>query len=181
MLCLNKGKVLVIVFSQITDVPCPWDKGAGGRLKTIGTRPYLSCDIVRAFPIFCELALLYCVSHNLCVMKDKISKIDGVEFYGAIIGPSDVEFVQCVSEEGISSDGGEEFQCFMDCCVVQFLLECCKVVSVKGDFDLQHSFRPLHQYEWCLFYCRLFSYPHLPQDTMQHVGPFSLCLVQLLL
>ena len=79
--------------------------------------------------------MLSCASHSLCATKDKISNIDGVEFYGAIMEPCDAEFVKCLSEEGISSDGGGEIQCFAECCIVQFFLECCKAVGVKGDFD----------------------------------------------
>ena len=41
-------------------------------------------------------------------MKAEVSDVDGIEFDNAIMEACDAELIDCLSEEGISSDGGEE-------------------------------------------------------------------------
>ena len=80
-----------------------------------------------------------CVCCSLCATQDEVPDANGVEFDSAIMEACVVELVERLSEKGVSSNGGEEIQCFAKCSNVQFFLECCKAVGVKCHFNRQHS------------------------------------------
>jgi len=42
------------------------------------------------------------VGHSFCAAKDEVADPDGVELDDAIMEPCDIEFVECVSGEGIT-------------------------------------------------------------------------------
>jgi len=59
----------------------------------------------------------------------------GWSFNGAIMKPCDTEFVECLSEEGITSGRGVEVESFSKCCVVKLFLECCKAMDAECYFN----------------------------------------------
>ena len=81
--------------------------------------------LIWAFLICRELAVLSCLCHSFRVTKDKISDPDGMELDDAIMEPCDVELVECLLKEGVTSDRGEEVKSFSECCIVQFFLQSC--------------------------------------------------------
>ena len=101
--------------------------------------------------------MLFCACHSFCAVKDKISNPDGVELDGAIMEPCDVEFIERLSEEGITLDRGEEVKSFSKCCVVKLFLERVKAMGTKCYFDRQHDLRPIRQHERCFSCCCLFG------------------------
>jgi len=63
--------------------------------------------------------------------------------------PCNSEFVECLSEEGITSNRGQEIKSLSKGCVVKFFLERGKEMSVERYFNRQHGFRPKCQHEQC--------------------------------
>jgi len=47
-----------------------------------------------------------CVGHGLSAAKDEVSDVDGVELDSVVMETYDEELVECLTEEGISSDRG---------------------------------------------------------------------------
>ena len=63
-----------------------------------------------------------CACDILCAVQDEVSDVNRVELDNRIMEAYNAKLIECLSEEGISLDIGEEIQCFSKGCVVQFLL-----------------------------------------------------------
>ena len=103
---------------EITTMPCSWCGCAISGLNAIRAGPYLSDDLVWAFPVGCELAMLICVCYSFCSAKNKVAYLDWLQFYCSVMEMQDTGLIKCFLEDGISSNRGEEIQGFSKCCVV---------------------------------------------------------------
>jgi len=137
-------------------MPCFGVGGAPEDLKMICTAtPALSP--VRAFPNCRELAVLTFARHSFGSTNDQVDYPNGMEFCCAILEPCDQKFLECLSQEGITLNEGEEIESFLEGCVVESFFEGGKTMGVECYSNGQHSFWSICQHEWCLPRGRFFS------------------------
>jgi len=65
---------------------------------------YLSDDLVWAFLVGYELAMLICTHYCFGSAKNEIAYLNWLQFYCSIMETRDAELVKCFSEGGITSD-----------------------------------------------------------------------------
>jgi len=58
-----------------------------------------------------------------------------VELDRAIMEPCDSEFMKCLSEEGITSNRGQQIKGFTESRIVKFFLKCGKTMGVECYFS----------------------------------------------
>jgi len=99
-------------------VPSPPDGCAISGPKRISTRPYLSDDLILAFPVGCELAMFVCACYGFHAAKDEVSYLDWLQLHCPVMEKRDAEIVKCFSKESMSLGRGEEIQGFTERYVV---------------------------------------------------------------
>ena len=87
-------------------------------MNAICVEPCLSDDLVLAFPVSYELAMLVYACYGFSSAKNEVVHLYWLQFYYSVMETCDAEFVKCLSEEGVSSNREEEVLGFSKCGVV---------------------------------------------------------------
>ena len=74
-------------------------------------------------------------SYSLHAPKNEVPHLNWLHPHCAVVQACDTQFIESFSKESVATDGGEEIEGFVECYIVQILLESCQPMSVKGDLN----------------------------------------------
>jgi len=75
------------------------------------------------------------LSDSFHAPKNKVAHLNRLQLHHTTVQACDAEFIESFSKESITADRREEVEGFMECCIVQLLLEIYQPVSVKSDLN----------------------------------------------